>query len=612
MRPAPRQPCAAWVVTAALFLALALPTRARAAAPIPRGWDSARFISTAEIQPGMRGVGYTVFQGTKIEPFDVEVIGVMYNSSPKRDVIIARLSGGPLATTGVIQGMSGSPVFLDGRLAGAVAYGWSFTAEPICGIQPIQLMLPIADRPAGTPQDVAAASPTVAAPLELTGTQVATLPDFPVQGAVRLEPLATPIMMGGFAPGYVEQIKPWFAPFGLTPMAGGGAAGDYGDVNPALEPGAALAVPLLTGDASAAAVGTVTHTEGNMVMGFGHQFLYRGGVSLPLANAYVVGVLASQMVSTKLAVALHTVGWLQQDWLTGVAGTLGPGPPMVPVQVRVRGPDMETPDTYNYEVAPQREMLPMMLASSSGGAVYNVVPAGAPFSAMMDLTIHAVGHDPITTQLFYSGRTGVSGPVGRNLLAYARALLNNPYGRLALERVDVSVVVRDGLDIAYLEEVRPQYLTVRPGETLPVTIVYRHHEGERERASVALQIPATARDGMYTLVVSDAGRTQLLERRRAPMRYRPTTLEQYLALLDEDYPENEFTVTLLSPRPGMAVHGEELTHLPGSVLNVMRAGTRRDLVQPTRGTVVAEAALALGAVVRGAATVRIRVDRHAP
>ncbi len=595
-----------------LAAACALPARAWAAAPLPRGWDPARFISTAEVKPGMKGVGYTVFQGTTIETFEVEVIGVIYGYAPARDAIIARIAGGPIDTAGVIQGMSGSPIYLDGRLAGAVAFGWTFMTEPICGIQPIQHMLPVLHEAGTVTPTGMATPPSRPAALELSAEQVATLEDFPVQGGVRLEPLATPISVGGIAPEFIEQIRPWFKPYGLIPMAGGGVAADYGDLNPALEPGAALALPLITGDISAAAIGTVTYTEGDRVVGFGHPFRYAGEARMPMGNAFIVGVLPNQQISTKLGVALRTLGSLQQDQVTAVAGTLGAAPAMVPMAVSVQGPNDAAPRTFSFDVVPDRTLLPLFMGIGSSSAVFDSIAGSAPYTAQIDMTIRPAGYAPITSHTFHSARGGVAWPVGMQVMQYARALLDNPYGRLTLEGVEMQVTVRAGLGIAYLEEVRPRHLTVRPGETLPVTVVYRRHEGERERQVVTLQIPDTARDGMHTLVVSDARRTLLLEYRRAPMRYRATTIEQYLEILNQDYPENELTVTLLSPRPGMAVHGQELAKLPGSVLNVMRSAAARDLARPTRGTVVAQEALPLDSVFAGAAVVRIRVDRHAP
>lgn len=583
-----------------------------AAAPVPKGWDPARFISTAEIKPGMKGVGYTVFKGITIESFDVEVIGVIYNYATNRDAIIARLAGGPIDKAGIIQGMSGSPIFLDGRLAGAVAFGWSFMAEPIAGIQPIQHMLPVLRNAQAADTVETARTGKAIAPLTLSAAQVAQLPDFPVQGEVRLEPLATPISLGGIPPELVAQIRPWFTPYGLTLLAGGGVASDYADANPALEPGAALAVPFIMGDVSAAGIGTVTYAEDDRIVGFGHAFRDAGNTAVPMGNAYIVGVLPNQMISGKIGVALNTLGTLRQDRLVGVAGALGPVPRMVPITVSIAAPGAAAAAGFNFTVTPDRDLMPVFLASAGSAAVVDTVAGGAPYTAQIDLTIRPKDHPPITTRIYHTARGGVAVPVGRSVLEYARALLQNPYGRVSLDSVDLSVTVRDGLGLAYLEEVRPRSLTVRPGEVLPVTVVYRHHEGGRERRSVNLQIPAGAREGMHTLVVSDARRTQLLERRRAPMRFRPTTLEQYLSLLDEDYPENELTLTLLSPRPGMAVRGEELARLPGSVLNIMSSAAARDLVRPTRGTVVAEASLALDSVVTGAAVVRLRVDRHAP
>ena len=600
---------AALACACALLLS-ALP--AAAAAPVPDGWDPERFISTAELEPGMTGIGYTVFQGVEIETFDVEIIGVLYDMAPGRDAIIARMSGRVVDVAGIIQGMSGSPVYIDGRLAGAVAFGWSFMAEPICGITPIQHMLPFMGQPGAQPQDMAAADGGGTEPLRLTAEQVSGMPGFPVQGDVQLAPLATPIMVSGLSPEFIEEIRPWFESVGLVPMVGGGGTHDFGDVDPELEPGSALAVTLVQGDLNMAGIGTVTYVEDGAVIGFGHAFRYAGPVALPMGNAVIVGVLPSQRISSKIGIGLRTLGTLTQDRQTAVAGNLGEGPPMVPIHVSVVAPEQDTAREFNYEVAPDRELMPSMLAVTSAASVQEMVRAAASYHAQVDLTIRLWDHDPITTRAYLTNRSSAATPVGLTVMRYAKALLDNPYGRLGLESVDLAVTVRPGYAAVYLEEVRPAYLTVRPGESLPVSVVYRRHEGAREQATATIQIPETVRDGTYTLIVSDARRTRLLESRRAPMRFRPTTVEQYLDLLDLDYPANELTFTLLSSQPGMAVHGEEMALLPGSVMNVLRSAAARDLAQPTRGTVVAQTALSLDAAISGATMLRIRVDRHAP
>jgi len=309
--------------------------------------QSSKFMSVDEVRQGMKGFGKTVFQGTTIEQFDVEVLGVLKNFAPRQDMILARLSGGPLEKTGVIAGMSGSPVYIDGKLVGAVAYAFPFAKEPIAGIQPILQMLGILDqKPGSTPKIAQASSGTLPSesPTAFVLGQLQKLADgiplhqlllpqsllsaspFQAGGAPSLMHIQTPLLVSGASQTALQQFAPLFNAFGFTPVqAGGGAsAASLKAAAPSkLEPGSSVNVEMIRGDLSWSANGTVTYVDGDRVYAFGHPNLSAGPTDVPMSAGYVISLLPNVQNSFKLAVPLDVVGSFQQDRSTGIAGTLG-------------------------------------------------------------------------------------------------------------------------------------------------------------------------------------------------------------------------------------------------------------------------------------------------
>src|SRR5262245_27758971 len=330
---------------------------------------SGRFMVVDEVRPGMKGVGRTVFEGTTIQDFQVEIMGVLKNVQPKQDVILARLSGGPLERTGVIQGMSGSPVYIDGRLVGAVAFSFPFAKDPIAGIQPISQMLEILDR------RPAPATPAAVAPEQITPTQMpaafvfdmlekarsgASLqetlgyPAVPAStGGGSLTHIPIPLSIAGATTAAVQQFAPFFGAYGFSVVQSGASGGalNLPNIPPKrLEPGSAVSAELVRGDLDISANGTVTYVDGNKVYAFGHPFLSAGPLNLPMSSAYVISSLARLDSSSKVAVPVEVVGAFQQDRATGIFGNMSEKPAMIPMTVRVKsGNDVTTP--YRFEVA---------------------------------------------------------------------------------------------------------------------------------------------------------------------------------------------------------------------------------------------------------------------
>src|SRR6516164_5548637 len=284
-----------------------------------------------DIRPGMRGTGRTVFNGNKIEEFQVEILGVLDNIGPKESLILGRLSGGPLEHTGVMQGMSGSPVYIDGKLVGAVAMAFPFAKDPIAGIRPIEAMVRATASPA--PAAPPPAQRAALAPPERDLTRFFSRPVAVSSGEARLVDIATPLSFGGFSRATLDAFAPQLRALGLEPRQGVTSGGKIDPVmgNPAdLKPGSMISVQLMAGDLAVGADGTVTHIDGNRIYAFGHRFLDIGSTALPFARAEVITLLANTNTSFKLSTAKEWMGAIYQDRNTAVAGELGKKPELVP------------------------------------------------------------------------------------------------------------------------------------------------------------------------------------------------------------------------------------------------------------------------------------------
>src|SRR3954470_24980323 len=349
------------------------------------GWAglpaSTRLMPVDEIKPGMVGVGRTIFEGAEMQDFKVHILGVLKNvQAPQRNLILARLEGGPLAQTGVIAGMSGSPVYIDGRLIGAVSYSiGSFPKEPIAGITPIEEMI-AATAETGTRRaarvqprlDLPVTPEGLAAAVRATYARIASFADRPAdvqvfgmpvatgsQIGALLRPIATPLVMSGMGSGTSDLVSSMFRDAGFTAVLGGGSGADVAPSNEPLRPGDPVGVSLLGGDGEMGATGTVTHVDGNRVYAFGHPFFNFGTTAFPMTRATVYASLPSLMSSFKIATMGEVVGTLQQDRATAVAGTLGKGPATVPVTITLdsgRGAKR----TFKYDAAVDQLFTPLL------------------------------------------------------------------------------------------------------------------------------------------------------------------------------------------------------------------------------------------------------------
>src|SRR5215469_11046159 len=539
-------------------------------APRPAGSreNSANLTPTlpvSAIQPGMKGAAYTIFQGDQVEKIDLEVIGVLHNAiGPKLDVILVRLLGDTVRQTGVVAGMSGSPVYIDGRLVGALALKLgSFTKEAIAGVTPIADMLEIEQSPA-TPASKPAqvASTSVALPQEFARDVAAGSGNF-------LVPIDTPLITTGLLPDTLARFGKDFSVFGMTAMAGGTAAASPSD--PDIKPGDMVGIDLIRGDLSISSGCTVTTVVEGRILACGHPLFGFGSVKMPLSRAHVLMTLASASASTKVITTGGTIGTLTEDRQTAVMGKLGDGPQMIPLDVMLDTSGEQK--QYHFEVIESPQLTPTLVAAAAYNGIIGSPAYGAGPMLQMDGTINLKGHtpvqledlfvpvDPATPAAFYLATEVQS--------AFAR-IYSNPYELPQIERIDLHVKALTERRSAEIDGAWIERSIVHPGETLTVKVLLRPYRGEPFIQSLPVTIPAQTARGNLQLVISDA---EFLNRNvqslAATTQGQLTSLEQLIQLLNRERHNDRLYATLLQPTPTVFVEDKEMPNVPASAISVL-------------------------------------------
>ena len=565
--------------------------------------QSDRFMSVDDVRAGMKGIGRTVFQGTKIEEFNVELLGVLKNFGPKQDMILARLSGGPLARTGVIAGMSGSPVYIDGKLLGAVAFSFPFATEPIAGIQPIQQMLNLLDQKGAAPVEpkrassggFAAESPTSFVYNQFQKLQAGTplsqlmLPQSLVSSGpfgttsssvspASMTRIATPLFVSGASQAAMQQFASLFGAFGFTPVQGGGsgsAASIPGPISNKIEPGSSINVELIRGDINWSANGTVTWVDGNKIYAFGHPNLTAGPTDVPMSAGYVISLLPNVQNSFKLAVPLNIVGAFQQDRSTGIAGTLGASSKMIPVSVSVKS-SLNTTNQYKFEVASDR----FLTAPLMNFIVFNAITASERALGEMTLyvsgQIHLKGQEAVNIGNVFS--SDMNGPAMASIAAVSpvQYLLMSGYDGVQIDNIDLDITAMDRKTNAQLERVSVSKAEVAPGDTVTLTASLRTTTGETVIEQYPVQIPAGLPAGQIQLLVGDGTTVTGIDIRRGPAGV-PAGLKQVISELNKLRKNDRLYIKVVSSEPGLVIGGEEFPSLPpgmAAVMNTDRSSSR--------------------------------------
>ncbi|NNF06682.1 MAG: hypothetical protein HKN21_07975 [Candidatus Eisenbacteria bacterium] len=571
--------------------------------------DEKQFMPVDEIVPGMTGYGLSVFVGTKIDTFGVEILGVLPTAVPHGDIILARLSGHGLEKSGVIGGMSGSPVYVNGRVIGAVALGWSFSVEPIAGITPIKEMLSLSERSAGV-SPAQAASPMSMSPDQWSdlwsaeGRDVfSVLLDSKQRAKRDLGPLATPLAVGGLGDEAAALLGDLTQPLGYQTMMSG-SAGDAEPTGIPLKPGSALAVQLASGDASIAAVGTVTWVDGSSVYGFGHPMMGAGPTWLPMAEANILGTMARSSSSFKLGVSGASIGTLTHDYRAGVVGDLETEATTIPVTMNVR--IGERTEAFHYEVVDAPGLTPAL----TGVLAMNTLESLGRPSGEATLSVRAgvslVGGQSVEQTNLVAG---FSPPL---VLASRVARLvglvhGNPASKVEIERVWVDAEVQEEIQASFLERIELEPGPYRPGGSVPLRIWFRNYRGENWFHDTQIEVPANAEAGTYELRAADGGQSARDDQDRAPGAFAGTSVDRVLQILSQEAPFDALVLRLLAAEANPVVGGRELPNLPGSLQQVVSTSLTSGRAGVAKKTIVSQKSERLGRLLIGNRSINVEV-----
>jgi hypothetical protein len=584
-----------------------------------------------ELRPGMVGIGKTVFEGDRLDEFTVQIIGVLRNAvGPRRNLILARLEGGPLANTGVIAGMSGSPVYIDGRLVGAVSYSLGqFSKEAIAGITPIGEMTEDATLPGPRRQ---AARVDLPMPLTQEGLRASLRQAFSwirpfaespadVQvfgdGSVNagigtlLRPIATPISFGGFESSVIDPVASAFRDQGFMPiLAGSAQVGSQQPARqgalPALRPGDPIGVGLMNGDFEVGATGTVTEVDGNRVYAFGHPFYQLGPTRFPMTRAHVLTVLPSLAASQKIASTGEVVGIVQQDRATTIAGTLGPGPSMIPIKLTLNS-ERGTRKVFNIGIVRDQLFTPLLayVAILNTLTSYERQNGVATYAVRGAATLKKYGD--VDFEDLFTGDQPSAGAAA-SVVGPINLLMRNAFEDVEVEGLNLEIDASEQPRSATLERVWIDGARAKAGASVDLKMLLRTYRGDEITKGVTIQIPANAR-GNVSVMVADGARLSLFESRELQVQPLQTTgLPQMIRVLNNARKNNRLYIRLVTRDAGAVVKGEPLPALPGSILAVMESDRNGGSFRPLQNALLGEWEITPGLAVSGSRTLTLPLE----
>jgi len=581
-----------------------------------------------ELRPGMVGIGRTVFEGDRLDEFRVHIIGVLRNViGPRSDLILARLEGGPLANAGVIAGMSGSPVYIDGRLVGAVSYSLGqFSKEPIAGITPIAEMTADATLPAVrrqvaradlplplTPESFQASLRSAfawARPFAENPADVQVLGDVSAGIGTMLRPIATPLTLGGFDASVISPVASVFRDQGFVPVMAGSAQiaqAARASTAPALRPGDPIGVALMSGDLELGATGTVTEVDGNRVYAFGHPFYGLGPTQFPMTRAYVHAILPSLQSSMKIASTGEVVGTVSQDRATTIAGTLGAGPAMIPIKLTVTNAERGLKKTFNMAMVNDELFTPLLAYLSILNTLTSYERQNGVGTYALRGSASIKNHGEITFEDLFTGDQPSAGAAA-SVVAPINFLLRNSFEGVEFEGLNLEIDASEQPRSATLERVWIDGTRTKPGTTVDLKVLLRTYRGEEITKSVPVQIPANAR-GSVSIMVADATRLSQWEARELQVQPLQTRgVPQMIRLLNDSRKNNRLYVRLVTRDGGAVVRGESLAALPPSVLSVMESDRNGGSFRPLQSALLGEWEIISGHAVTGSRTLTLPLE----
>ncbi len=602
------------LLTALAAVVLSAPSVAAQAANPPQA-GPVEILPLSEVEKGMEAVAWTVFEGSTAEPVPVEILGKLKNAwGPKQDIILAKL-GGRAVRTNVAAGMSGSPVYHDGKLLGAVALRFStFSPDAVAGITPIELMLEIDEQDRSLPTGSALSFPEAPRSDETEPAEVklarriwdARESRLPADGYIT--PIETPLTFSGIAKPALDIFGGSFRQSGIVAVQGGAVGGSAVGVTSSageMNPGESIAAVLMSGDMSAVGLGTVSYNDGKRVLGFGHALFNTGPVEMPMAAADILLVLASQFAPAKISNAANIVGALRQDRHSGIMGVIGESARMIPVEITVRNFsfDDKVAGRKNYEISIFRnhQWTPQLLMLAVYSSIFNVNEVARETTYRLDAA--ALFEDAPALKLHTLQAAASAGPMPPPLqLAAALAhkisqVLSNPLDMPEIDRIRVDIDLLPGRRTAAVEHVRLDRFVAKPGDTVAGKVYIRPYRGSRVERGFSLPIPLGAVKGQHTVAVGNASMfNRVLQ--TAAARNGPLTLRDTVALLNRERANDAVYITLSRRGATAHVDGRSMPNIPVSLLNVMRSGIGRRLLIEAE-TPLVEVSIPFDAIIEG-------------
>ncbi|HLZ13113.1 MAG TPA: SpoIVB peptidase S55 domain-containing protein [Candidatus Acidoferrum sp.] len=578
-------------LAAALLACVISPAHARG--------QSNDFLPLDQVKPGMQGYAYTIFSGDEVEKFDLEVLGVMPNFlGPKQSIILVQLKGQKVERTGVVAGMSGSPVYLEGKLAGALSLKLgTFTKDPIAGVTPIADVL--AGGSFNPPAMLAGNMPLPAENALRTG----------MQNGAALQSIETPLIFSGFQPAAIEKFAPQLSAYGFVAAQGGTTAARADDSK--LAPGDMAGMVLVQGDASINSACTVTAIQGDKVFLCGHPFLSLGDVQIPMARSRVVTTLSSDLASTKIVNVGGSIGTITGDHLTAVTGKLGAAPAMIPMDLGVKTAMGEK--NLHFEIVNHAKLTPLLVALTAFSGLTQNIVYGEGTTLHMSGEIKLKGHPAVQLENTFAPGDTLNPdalPIALSLLNDFTRIFTNTFETPAVEHVTLhveSVVGRQSytIDSAWLERGEAM-----PGETLRVRVLLRPYRGAARVEETTVRVPEQIAHGtMLRVLVSDA---DWLNRASRGFGFSGTSsgpegLDQLIGLLNRERHNDRLYVALFAPSPTMLWDDKEMPNVPLSQINIVDGRPGPGSVQILRESLASEMSVAMGGPVGGVISLNLPV-----
>lgn len=553
--------------------------------------DRTRYIGADEIKAGMQGYGLTVFRGTRPEKFPVEVISVSPGGSmigARRKAILIKCYDERFDLAKGVQGVSGSPVYFDGRLAGAMSFGWPFSEEPLYGVTPIEYMLET--RVTGKAQAEAAGNRRTALDLKyyqnLMGEDLlpsAAIRDLLTRSGMLLSesrgdsctPLPVAMTVGGLSRDSLEMLREWLPGMAIHAAAGGGGGKAAVEEEAVMQPGGVLTIPIVMGDINASVLGTITEVVGDQVYAFGHEWNGVGMAEWPMAPGFVHTFVNSKQMSFKLGYAFEPVGTVRADEMTAIYGETGSVPPMTPVHIEVDWDYIDTRDSFEMQMARDPVLAPLIGASVVGSCLMQ--RGGLPLEHAIEYEIRMSFEgipDLHFTNFTSAGRLG---DISMDIMPTLMLVLDNPWEKITFREMSVKATIFSENRLCAIKNARIDRPVYRPGESVQIAAEFEADRSSSFNKTLSLQLPDDISEGRYTVVLGSFYVLNQMRNMANPMRYRAQDMQDVHRILQQRLSNrrDRLYAAMILQDGGLALADSEMPELPVSKAMVLMDATRK-------------------------------------